>query len=148
MKAKVKMAIPGYTGKLDDIVIYFNSKLNCTVVRKRVTPEQSISNTDFRTTVKMIKRLAVSEDFRQDCRDYVTRYNQKNRRHNRAYAAWTNLFIKIMLRFKSRFPDIDLATLTKAEIYENDYSCQSVYRAVRDGLVDKVRDFQSLSHAI
>jgi len=148
MKAKVKMAIPGYTGKLDDIVIYFNSKLNCTIVRKRVKPVQSISNKDFKTAVKLINKLQVSEDFRQDCRDYVSRYNQKNRRHNRAYAAWTNLFIRIMLRLKNKYPDLDLASLTREEIYENDYPCRSVFKAVKNGLIDKVRDSQSLTHEI
>jgi len=38
MKAKLKVLLPGFTGNMDDVVIYYNSKLGKYIARKKVKP--------------------------------------------------------------------------------------------------------------
>jgi len=35
MKAKVKLALPGFAGNMDDMVIYYNSKLNKLITKRK-----------------------------------------------------------------------------------------------------------------
>jgi len=47
MKANVKIALPGYTGKMDDLVIYFNSQLNRLIARRLPTSGYVPDNSEF-----------------------------------------------------------------------------------------------------
>jgi hypothetical protein len=148
MKAKVKLALPGYTGKMDDMVTYYNSKLNCLVARRYVKPAHTPSNEDFTAAVRLAKNLCISAEYIEDCRKYVTLYNQKNRRHNRSLPSWTNVFVKMMLKMKKLFGEIDLTSLTRQEICENGYPCLTVAQAVETGLLEKVSGYESLINII
>ena len=57
MKASVKLALPGFTGKMDDMVIYYNSTLNKLIARKYVMPSRVPANDDFVAICKLIKNL-------------------------------------------------------------------------------------------
>ena len=61
MKAKIKMLLPGFTGNMDDVVIYYNSKLNCYVTRRKVTPRKSVSTKRTSDIYKFAKRINLSQ---------------------------------------------------------------------------------------
>jgi hypothetical protein len=145
MKAKVKLALPGYTGKMDDMVIYFNSKLNCLVARRYVKPKHTPANTDFRSAIRLAKSLELSAGYIQDCRNYVNLYNQRFRRQGRALCAWTNCFVKMLLQLKKHNPSLNLAALSRQEIVEQNYPVQTVRDAVEAGLLEKVSGYQDLA---
>jgi len=148
MKAKVRLALPGFAGNMDDVVIYYNSKLNRLMVRKKVMPKKTPSNTDFAAASRQVRMLGISAGYIDDCRKYLNLYNRKNRRHERSMMSWTNVFICLMLKLKKANPGLNLATLTKTDIYANDYSCISVARAVQSGLLEKVNGWQLLANEI
>jgi hypothetical protein len=148
MKAKVKLALPGYTGKMDDMVIYFNSKLNCLVSRRYVKPKHSPSNTNFTAAVRLSKTLGISPGYLEDCRKYVTLYNSKNRRHGRSLSCWTNMLVRMLLRLQKFHPEIDLTTLTRQQIIENVYPCRTVTEAIGAGLLEKVNGYGLLDNLI
>jgi hypothetical protein len=148
MKAKVKLALPGYTGKMDDMVIYFNSKLNCLVSRRYVKPAFTPSNNNFKAAVKLAKTLGISEGYLEDCRKYVTLYNSKNRRHGRSLSCWTNMFVRILLRLKQQFPELDLSSLTRQQILDSGYPCRTLAEAVEAGLLEKVNGYSLLVNLI
>jgi len=97
---------------------------------------------------KLAKRIAVSEGYKQDCREYVKRFNQKNRSKNKALSSWTNVFLKLMHNLLLRFPELDLTTLTREQMIEADLPCLTIARAVSAGLLDRVSDYRSLTHQI
>ncbi len=148
MKATVKLALPGYAGKMDDLVIYFNPMLNKLIARKWVKPAVTPANADFTAVSRLVKSLGISAGYITDCRRYVDLYNRKNRRRNRALFSWTNVFFRMMLQLKRRLPDLDLVSLTKAEIYAQEYPCISVAQAVQAGLLEKVAEFQQLDNQL
>jgi len=148
MKASVKLALPGFTGKMDDMVIYYNSTLNKLIARRYVMPTHVPSNDDFVAISKLVRNLRISEEYINDCRRYVKLYNQKYRRHNRALSSWNNVFFRLMMKLKKQFPELDLTTLTKDEIYANDYPCISIKRAVEAQLLDPLSDYALLDHGL
>ena len=49
-----------------------------------------------------------------------------------------------MFRLAEAYPEIDLKTLTRDEIFANDLPCISVKRAVLAGLIPKVQGWERL----
>jgi len=145
MKAKVKIALPGYTGSMGDMVIYYNSTLNCLIARRKAEPKQVPSNADFIAIGRLAKTLNLAQGFIDDCRRYARLYNQKNRRRNRVLPAWNNVFYRMMMLLKKQNPGLNLVTLTKAEIISNVYPCLSIQRAVDGELLERVTGYQELN---
>jgi hypothetical protein len=145
MKAKVKLALPGYAGNMDDMVIYYNTRLNCLVARRKVTPKSTPSNACFRAAVRLAKTLGLSEGYIGDCRGYVLLYNRQNKRKGRSLNAWTNVFIRLLLGVAKQYPELDLATLTKQEIISQGYPCSTIRQGVEAGLLEKVNGFRELT---
>jgi hypothetical protein len=145
MKAKVKLALPGFAGNMDDMVIYFNSRLNCLVARRKVTPKNIPSNRNFCSAVRLAKTLGLSEGYIGDCRSYVLLYNRQNKRKGRSLNAWTNVFVRILLVLVKGHPELDLAVLTKQEIVSQGYPCLTIRQAVEAGLLEKVNGYLELT---
>ena len=118
MKAYVKLTLPGFTGNMDDVVIYYNSHLNKYIARKKVIPKYTPSNEIIKEIFAFAKRIELSDGYLNDCREYIFQFNRKNRRQNRAMNTWPNVFMKVMCAIMKSYPDLDLKTLTREEIIE------------------------------
>jgi hypothetical protein len=53
-----------------------------------------------------------------------------------------------MYALAKAMPEIDLGTLTREEIYQQDLPCISIKRAVEAGLLEKVDNYQRLDKPI
>ena len=148
MKVNMKRLFPGFTGKIDGMSVYHNSHLQQIVGRRKVMPKFVPSGDFMRDTFKFRDRIAISEGFIGDCRAYVKAYNSKNKRKNRAMNAWTNVLLKLMRAFVADFPQADLTTLSRVEIWENDYPIKSVAEAIEAGYLEKVKGWNSLCETI
>lgn len=148
MKATLKVMLPGFTGNMDDVVIYYNSKLNKYIARRKVIPKHSPDTNVVREIHAFRHRIAVTDAYINDCREYIRLFNQKFRKQGRAMSTWPNVYMKVMRATQKQFPEIDFRVLSREEIIESNLPCKSVADAVRAGYLEKVSNFESLSSII
>jgi len=148
MKAYVKLTLPGFTGNMDDVVIYYNSHLNKYIARKKVIPKYTPSNEIIKEIFAFAKRIELSDGYLNDCREYIFQFNRKNRRQDRAMNTWPNVFMKVMRATMKSYPDLDLKTLTREEIIAMNLPFRSIYESINAGYLEKVRDYNKLVNII
>ncbi len=144
MKAQVKLMLPGFTGNMDDVVIYYNAHLNKYIARRKVMPKFTPSNGIVKDIFAFARRIELSEGYLEDCRRYIKLYNQKNRRNGRAMSTWPNVFLKLMRAMMTDSPGLDLATLTREEIIGRELPCKTLNDAVQAGYLEKVVGYEKL----
>jgi len=148
LKAKLKVLLPGFTGNMDDVVVYYNSKLNKYIARKKVKPKFTPDHSLTQQMHAFRRRISVSEDYIDDCREYIRLFNQKFRRQGRAMSTWPNVYMKIMRALKAQYPEIDFMTLTRVDVLERNLPCRTVAAAVEEGYLEKVPGYERLNKNI
>lgn len=148
MKAKLKVLLPGFTGNMDDVVIYYNSKLNKYIARRKVKPKYTPDNSIVKEMHAFRRRIGVTEAYLDDCREYIRLFNQKFRRQGRALSTWPNVFMKVMRAMKAQYPEINFKTLTREEILAQELPCRTIAAAVESGFLEKVPGGDALDHLI
>ncbi len=144
MKAKLKVLLPGFSGNMDDVVIYYNSHLNKYITRRKVKPKTTPDNTVVKEIHAFRRRIEVSEAYLDDCREYIKRYNRKYRSQGRAYSTWPNVFMKVMRAQLKANPNLDLTTLSRSEIEAQQLPCRTLFNAVAAGYLETVPHFDEL----
>ena len=144
MKAYVKLMLPGFTGNMDDVVIYYNSHLNKYIARRKVIPKYTPSNDIIKDIFAFAKRIELSEGYLKDCREYIFQFNRKNRRQGRAMSTWPNAFMKVMRATIKAYPDLDLKTLTREEIIAMNLPCRNIFESVKAGYLEKVPKHETM----
>lgn len=148
MKAKLKIMLPGFTGNMDDVVIYYNAKLNKYIARRKVIPTFTPDNKIVKEIHAFRRRINVTEAYLDDCREYVRLFNQKFRKQGRAMSTWPNVYMKVMRAMKNQFPEINFNTLTREQVQEYQLPCRTISDAVRAGYLEKVPGFEQLINLI
>jgi hypothetical protein len=148
MKAKLKVLLPGFTGNMDDVVIYYNSKLGKYIARRKVKPTFTPDHSLTQEMHAFRRRIAVSEGYIDDCREYIRLFNQKFRRQGRAMSTWPNVYMKIMRALKAQYPELDFRTLTREEVLERNLPCRTIAAAVEAGYLEKVSGFEKLDRGL
>ena len=72
------------------------SHLNKYIALRKVKPKYTPSNDIIKDIFAFAKRIELSEDYLNDCREYIFQFNRKNRRQNRAMSTWPNVFMKVI----------------------------------------------------
>ena len=144
MKPKVKMNIPRLDGNEEKYVTYYNSHLDKYISRRKVIPKPSVSNAIMKEIFDFAKRIIISEDYKEDCRKYIQRYNREYHSQGKPMSTWPNVFLKIMRATLKDYPDLDLKTLSKEDIVEQKLPCRSIASAIEAGYLKKVRDWRKL----
>lgn len=145
MKAQLKVMLPGFTGNMDDVVIYYNAHLNKYIARRKVMPKFTPSNEIVKEIYAFARRIELSEAYKNDCREYIKLYNRKNRRHGRAMSTWPNVFMKVMRAMKKQYPELDFKTLTREEVETMCLPCICIAESVRAGFLEKVPNYEVLN---
>jgi len=156
MRAYFKNMIQAYNGKCDGLVYYFNPRLNRILVRPHVKPRATEQTRKFAAIATNLKALAPSEGFKTDMKVYVDLYNRKLSRHATPVQNWYNAYTKMMYALESGdWKDesgeqivVDLSTITRAFIYDNELPCISVKRAVEAGILASVNGYELLTQEI
>ena len=148
MKAKVKLTIPGFAGNMDDMVIYYNSKLNCFIARKKPQVKSKIDSSFGRNIFAFARRIGLSEAYKADCALYIKAYNSKNRSKGRAYISWPALWMKRMRAQARALPDLDIKELTREEAIAQNLNCISIAHAVEAGYTERVKGYEKLTELI
>jgi hypothetical protein len=148
MKAKLKVLLPGFTGNMNDVEIYYNAKLNKYIARQKVKPKFTPDNTIVKEIHAFRRRINVTEEYLNDCREYIRLFNQKFRRQGRAMNSWPNVYMKVMRALKRIFPETDFSSLSREEIVNRNLPCISIEAAVNAGMLEKVPGFETLNASI
>ncbi|MDD2262078.1 MAG: hypothetical protein PHW20_07425 [Clostridia bacterium] len=148
MKAKLKVLLPGFTGNMNDVVVYYNSKLNKYITRKKVKPTFTPDNSLIQDMHVFRRRIIITEGYIDDCREYIRLFNQRFRRQGRAMSTWPNVYMKIMRALKKQYPDIDLKTISRDDVIERNLPCRTVAAAVEAGYLEKVPGCEKLDREL
>jgi hypothetical protein len=148
MKATLKVMLPGFTGNMDDVVIYYNSKLNKYIARRKVMPKFTPDNSIVKEIHAFRRRIRVSEAYLDDCREYIRLFNQKFRRQGRAMSTWPNVYMKVMRAMQKQYPEVDFKKLTREEVIEWALPCRTIADAIRAGYLEQVPNFDKLRHEL
>jgi hypothetical protein len=148
VKAKLKVMLPGFTGNMDDVVIYYNAKLNKYIARRKVKPKFTPDNSIVMEIHAFRRRIRVTDAYLDDCREYIRLLNQKFRKQGRAMSTWPNVYMKIMRALKNNYPEINFKTLTREEIVSGQLPCRTIADAVRVGYLEVVPGFERLTNLL
>ena len=148
MKVKFKNMMNGYTGVVDDIVIYYMKRLNRCVIRSRPVKHANQSQTRLAAIMHNLKLLHPSEGYKSDLKAYLEIYQQTRFADDDPVCTWNNLFLRLMYDMQRHNPEIDLQTLSRAEIYALDLPCISVKSAVEAGLLRSVNGYEGWTQQI
>jgi len=148
MKVLFKNFINGYTGNADDYVMYYNRRINRVIMREKPVYRHHPGQPPFTAVMANLKALNPSQSYRDDAVKYVELYNELPANNGKNLVTWSNLFQKIMWMMKRIMPELDLATLTRAQIFADDLPCISVKRAVEAGIIPKVKNYDVFDNVI
>ncbi|GAB1468734.1 hypothetical protein MASR2M64_14830 [Candidatus Cloacimonadota bacterium] len=145
MKATLKVMLPGFTGNMDDVVIYYNSKLNKYIARRKVKPKFTPDNSIVKEMHTFRRRIKVTDAYLDDCREYIKRFNSKYRKQGRAMSTWPNVFMKVMRATKKQYPELDFNTITREEVIAMQLPCLCIKDAVKAGYLEIVPHIDELN---
>ncbi|GAB1469046.1 hypothetical protein MASR2M64_18190 [Candidatus Cloacimonadota bacterium] len=148
MKATLKVMLPGFTGNMDDVVIYYNSKLNKYIARRKVIPKFTPDNSIVKEMHAFRRRIKVTKAYLDDCREYIRLFNSKFRKQGRAMSTWPNVFMKVMRATKKQYPELDFKVLTREEVIALQLPCRTIAESVRSGYLEQVPVFENLSASL
>jgi hypothetical protein len=147
MKVLFKHLIQGYTGKADDIILYYDRRFNKVIARVYVPVKLTQKHRDFGEIAKNIRRLNLSEAYKQDFKIYTDLYSRMRVNYEHPVSNWYNLFIRMMFKM-AQMPGIDLKTITRYQIELLSLPCISVKAAVDAELLPRVRNYESLDNPL
>jgi len=139
MKVFYKNLIKAYTGKCDGLVYYYDPELERILCRRYVKPKATPQNARLAATMKNLKNLNLSEEYITDLKFYAAMARKPGSRLN-----WQIVFTKLMNALQ-RTMGVDISTITKGAIYEQNLPCKSVKNAIEAGLLQPILDYQRLN---
>lgn len=144
MKAVFKNMLMGYSGKCDGIVYYYSPKHRVIIARRR-SSQRSSSQNRMAEVARQLRALNVSEGYKADLKRYSAQYKQE--RNDYSLNTWTNVLNKLFWALAREF-ELDLRSLSREDIFREDYPVKSVKDAVEAGLLPKVKGYEEMVEEI
>jgi len=148
MRVAFKNMINGYTGKADDSIIYYIRRTNSFYIKKRPHITHGANQDDFQAIMQNLRRLQPDFYYKEDFSFYLELYNQLPQNKYTPCNRWNNLWMKAMFGMVKLLPEIDLKTITKQDIHDQDLPCLSLKQAVDAGLLPKVKGYERFDNEI
>ena len=148
MKVYFKYGLTGYTGKSDDLVFCYNRISGIAYTRKRVYPRLTEENARLGNIAHNIFALKPSEAYKDDLRLYLLRYNGLKQNRYKRLRSWVNLYNLLMANMAKLYPEIDLKTITREQICQDNLPCINVKRAVETGILPPVNGYERMDALI
>jgi len=131
----------GMTGTIDGGVYYYNHRLKKHMMREYVVPRPSSANARLKAVMKNLAAIQPSAAYKQNFKDYLMAYNDLKEYREHPVPGWNNLYMKMLFKMQKHLAGIDLATLTRAEIYAQDLPCKTLAAAIQAGLLPEVWNY-------
>lgn len=136
------------TGKLDGLVYCHFTKTDQVYTRKDTPPKRNPSANRLRLIMANFKLINPSTAYRKNLTDYLYKYDKQHDKAGEAILNWSGIFLKIMFAMAKANPEIDLATLTREQIYASNLPCITLKDAVQAELIPYVRDWKKFTALI
>ncbi len=146
MKVKMYQGRAPLSGKVGDLVYCYNRRSESMYARAYTYPTLTENHHKMGGTAKNLFKLKPSEDYKYDCRTYAYLYASARKNRGVKIWTWSNCYLHLMYAMAAANPELNLATLSKEEIYELDLPCISIKSAVEAGLLEIVKDYQKLNN--
>ena len=147
MKATVKEGIKGFSGKLDGAIYYYHPRLKRTLMRRAPKMPIQPQNIEYGDISRQIKAINPSEAYRNDFRMYLNTLMDQD--ESVRLPSWYSLYVKMMWAMQAKYPaSVDIKTITREQITEQNLPCRSVKTAVEDGLLLVVPGYQYMDREI
>ena len=134
MKVKFQYGLAGYTGKADGLVYCFDRTSGIVYARKKVYPRLTEENARIGTISHNLFALKPANGLRENS--------------SRPLRSWVNLYLRLMANMAKLYPDIDLKTITRQQIYQDNLPCISVKNAVEAGILPPVKGYERMTALI
>lgn len=147
MKVSLKFNQSAYSGELGDLIYYWDPKLKKMLARRK-PKAQKITEHNHRMGAisRNLSNLITNPEFKSDLRVYLDLLMENDLADgaNR----WFMLYTRMMWKLNGKYPELDIETLSREQIYVHNLSCRSVRTAVEDGLLPLVEGYQRLDELI
>lgn len=144
MKVRFQYGMPALSGKAGDLTFCLHKSSGRVFARRNRYPHLSDNHHKIGSTTANLHRLKPSVAYKNDLRRYLMEYQRSRFVKRRPAANWVNLFLSLMYEMAQKIPGLDLRTISRTEIYEQNLPCISVMRAVEAGLLPPLGDWESL----
>ena len=111
-------------------------------MRKSGQAQRNPSAERTKAVMANLKKLRPAPGYIQNLNDYLMQYNALKDMRQTRLLNWSNLWLKIMFGMQKAEAGIDLATLTLADILEDDLPCRTLKKAVEAGLLPEVKNYE------
>ena len=149
MKVKYNQRFKGYSGKADGMIYYIDGKSGVELARKAFTFKDHPGQPNFRSAQKQIYTVEPSRFYIQNLKDYLHTYNNLPGNETKQLRTWTNVYNRLMFAMQKAMPEtVDLKTITRQQIYDQDLPCKTVKAAVEAGLLPIVKNYKAMTNEI
>jgi len=143
VKVKMKYMLHGYSGNVDDVIFYVDKLTGATLARKMFTFKDHKGQPPFRNAQKQIYAIKPSRGYQLNLIDYVGAFNLLPENKYQPMVTWSNAYNKLMYAMRKAMPgQVDLKTITRAQIYAQNLPCLTVKAAIEAGLLPMVKDYE------
>ncbi|MBN2828907.1 MAG: hypothetical protein JXR56_01150 [Candidatus Cloacimonetes bacterium] len=130
--------------------VYYHSKNSyCVTMREYVVPTPTENNEHFGSKSANLGAFyrGVEADYHYDLSNYARSYNIEYMDPYCYYQAYS-VFIRMMSALGKAYPEIDLKTITPAEVVSQGLPVVTLAEAIEAGLLPVVPDYRYLNHPI
>lgn len=149
MKATRANLLGEFTGKLDGLIYYKSRRSGKLYVRRQWVFKDHPAHPGFASAQTAIYAIQPSDGYKQNLKDYLHCYNKLPDYGHENCHTWTNIYAKLMFAMQKAMPDtVELKSITRAQIEQQNLPCRTVKAAVDAGLLPKVRGYDRLTAGI
>jgi len=148
MKVRLKWGLGSFSGYMDEAVFIHNRHTGLCYMRKYVHPERNPSADRMKLVMANLKLIQPSLGYKRNFLDYTISYNELKENEHRHMQCWNNLYMKVLFAMQKTISGVDLATLTKQDIHDQNLPCISVKAAIEAGLLPVVKDYKRFDKLI
>jgi hypothetical protein len=143
MKVYLKRNLAGYTGTVDEAIFYYNPKIRKTLMRPYRYPTLNHNNERTVSIMANLKALNPSQGYKANLSDYVMYYNERKEFYDKPMVGWSNAWLKLMFALQKMMPaEVDLRTITRQQIIDQNLPCRTVKDAIEAGLLPPLPDYE------
>lgn len=149
MKVKYKHLLQGYSGHTDDMIYYMDKRSGRTLARKAFTFKNHPGQPAFRAAQRQIYALKPSTGYKLNLQDYCNYYNVLPEGEARPLYSWCHVYNRLMWAMRREMPEtVDLSTITRAQITEQNLPCRTLKDAIDAGLLPAVTGYERFNSPI
>ena len=150
MKVKFKHSIQTYSGKIDEMVYGSYRHGNLCIGREYVYPRLTDNNFEKGAILKNLASVYknASDEYKADLKIYCLR-NSVNIQKDKLVPTAFSIFLKLMYGwYESNPQQVDLTTVTLADIVTMDADVRTIFRAVEAGFLASIPVYDDLTSDI